>query len=250
MPSTCSKLFGDCGAFALPLFSSFISVLPPCTDPRLLIAALLLLCMSAAAAAAAAAALTDAPPDLLAGETSGEGSVEEAPPLASNIWRTWERLIEATKQHQKEFEQEFQGNVDYILLDGHKRSAFPVKCPMSNYSKEACLQRLAQGLLVYTVLLKQVEREYPDSSILREIKPGIPLLVAQIKEKMKRSERVPAPSSSQEEQLLKQLDSPDTFQRRMTAHSILSHLRFFLIDGKRAFRKWETPRRQKVNPSA
>lgn len=67
---------------------------------------------------------------------------------------------------------------------------------------------------------------------------------------MKRGERVSAPSSSQEEQLLKQLDSPDTFQRRMTAHSILSHLRFFLIDGKRAFRKWETPRRQKVEPAA
>lgn len=48
--------------------------------------------------------------------------------------------------------------------------------------QEACLQRLAQGLLVYSVLLKQVEKEYPDNSILRELKPGIPLLVAQIKE--------------------------------------------------------------------
>uniref|UniRef100_A0A3B3C8U5 Interleukin-6 n=1 Tax=Oryzias melastigma TaxID=30732 RepID=A0A3B3C8U5_ORYME len=236
-----------CGA-ALPLFSSFVSALPPCAEPRLLSAAVLLCAF--AAGAAAPAALTGAPLDLLAGDASGEESVEEAPPLASNVLRTWERVIEPTKRHQKEFEEEFHGNVDYILLDSHKQASFPVKCPMSNYSKEACLQRLAQGLLVYSVLLKQVEKEYPDNSILRELKPGIPLLVAQIKETMKRGERVSAPSSSQEEQLLKQLDSPDTFQRRMTAHSILSHLRFFLIDGKRAFRKWETPRRQKVEPAA
>ncbi|RVE66966.1 hypothetical protein OJAV_G00112670 [Oryzias javanicus] len=221
--------------------------MPSTFKPRLLSAAVLL--WAFAAVAAAAAALTDAPPDLLAGDTSGEESLEEAPPLTSNILRTWERVIEPTKRHQKEFEQEFHGNVDYILLDSHKHASFPVKCPMSNYSKEACLQRLAQGLLVYRVLLKQVEKEYPDNSILRELKPAIPLLVAQIKEKMKRSERVSAPSSSQEEQLLKQLDSPDTFKRRMTAHSILSHLHFFLIDGKRAFRKWETPRRQKINPA-
>lgn len=39
-----------------------------------------------------------------------------------------------------QFEQEFQGNVDYILLEGHKRSAFPVKCPMSNYSKVSSLR--------------------------------------------------------------------------------------------------------------
>ncbi len=34
--------------------------------------------------------------------------------------------------------------------------------------QEACLRRLAQGLLIYTVLLKHVEKEYPSSLVPSE----------------------------------------------------------------------------------
>ena len=61
---------------------------------------------------------------------------------------------------------------------------------------------------------------------------------------MRNSDQVAALSSSQEEQLLKELNNPDAFHRKMTAHSILYNLRLFLIDGKRSFRKWEMPKRR------
>ncbi|XP_037549600.1 interleukin-6-like [Nematolebias whitei] len=181
------------------------------------------------------------------GETSGEEG-EETPDLMGtlNIFNIWEQVIAPTKRHEKEFEEEFQGNVDYISLD-NKRPSFPVKCPDSNFTKEACLQRLAEGLLNYTVLLKHVEKEYPNCSMLAEIEASVPLLITQIKAKMRKSERVKALTSSQKEQLLKELDNPDTYARKMTAHSVLSSLRFFLIDGKRSIRRWETPKRQAAN---
>lgn len=50
---------------------------------------------------------------------------------------------------------------------------------------------------------------------------------------MRASERVTALTSSQEEQLLRDINNPDTFHRKMTAHSILYKLHHFLVDCKR-----------------
>lgn len=54
-----------------------------------------------------------------------------------------------------------------------------------------------------------------------------------------RSERVKAMTSIEQQQLLNELDSPDAYTRKMRAHSILSYLHFFLIDGMRSFRQCE-----------
>lgn len=64
---------------------------------------------------------------------------------------------------------------------------------------------------------------------------------------MRNPDAVTAPTSSQEEQLLKDLDNPDPFRRKMTAHSILNHLYDFLIDGKRAIIRKERLRGNRAN---
>lgn len=50
---------------------------------------------------------------------------------------------------------------------------------------------------------------------------------------MRDPEQVTALTSSQEEQLLRDINNADTFHRKMIAHSILYRLHFFLVDGKR-----------------
>ncbi|XP_061598328.1 interleukin-6-like [Cololabis saira] len=142
-------------------------------------------------------------------------------------------------EREEEFEEEFGGIVDYRSLENYKRPSFPRRCPKSNVSREACFKKLTKGLLVYTVLLKHTEKEYPNNLILPKIRAEIPQLILLIKGRMKNGEAVTALTSSQEETLLKELDSPDTFRRRMTAHSVLYFLRPFLIDGLRSFRKWQ-----------
>ncbi|XP_074469590.1 interleukin-6-like [Sebastes fasciatus] len=187
---------------------------------------------------------TDSP---ASGEPSGEEEVWPSDLLSSS--RYWDIVIDATKRHQQEFENEFQNEVEYIFLEHYRISSLPAGCPLSNFSKEACLHRLAQGLLVYTVLLKHVEKEYPSSSIRSQARYYSSILINLIKEKMRNPEQVTAPTSSQETQLLMDLDNSDTFQRRMTAHSIMRKLHFFLIDSKRAISKREKTRGSMANRS-
>ncbi|XP_041822903.1 interleukin-6-like [Melanotaenia boesemani] len=197
---------------------------------------------------ASGAPFEDASTNSTVDESSGEEGerVETSPlPKTSNIFSMWETIIEPMKGHQKEFEEEFQGNVDYLFLNNYKRPSFPVKCPESNFTREACLLRLVQGLQAYTVLLKLVKKEYPNSLTLPEVS-RLQQLMTLIKERMKNSKRVTVLTSSQEEQLLKELDNMDDFRRKMTAHSILHYLRIFLIDGKRSLCKWEMQRRRKT----
>ncbi|KAA8585951.1 hypothetical protein FQN60_007520 [Etheostoma spectabile] len=108
--------------------------------------------------------------------------------------------------------------------------------------EEACLHRMVHGLLVYTVLLKFVEKENPGNSICSEVRYYSGLLINLIKGKMRNRDQVPALSSSQEARLLRDLDNPDHFHRKMTAHNILRQLHYFLIDGKRAITKKENRR--------
>lgn len=49
---------------------------------------------------------------------------------------------------------------------------------------------------------------------------------------MKKPDTVKALSSGEEESLLKEVDHPDTFQRKMFAHNILRKLHEFLRDTK------------------
>uniref|UniRef100_A0A3Q1EMF1 Interleukin-6 n=1 Tax=Acanthochromis polyacanthus TaxID=80966 RepID=A0A3Q1EMF1_9TELE len=225
----------------LPLFHSFIHALPLRADLRLLSAAvlaalMLLLLLPSASGAPVEDELVDNP----AGDTSGEEG-EEVEEELSDL----QKLLQFTQRHEKEFKDEF--HFDVIFLEHYKSPSFPSRCPSSNFSKEACLQRLAQGLLTFTVLLKNVETEYPDSPIIAAVRLYSGAIVTAIKEKMKHRERVLALTSTQEEQLLKGLINPDTFQRKMMAHSILHHFHTFLVDAKTSLNKMEKPRGRLAN---
>uniref|UniRef100_A0A3Q1EKD3 Interleukin-6 n=1 Tax=Acanthochromis polyacanthus TaxID=80966 RepID=A0A3Q1EKD3_9TELE len=223
----------------LPLFHSFIHALPLRADLRLLSAAvlaalMLLLLLPSASGAPVEDELVDNP----AGDTSGEEGeeVEEELSDLQNVAFITSNLSSLFCQFKDEF------HFDVIFLEHYKSPSFPSRCPSSNFSKEACLQRLAQGLLTFTVLLKNVETEYPDSPIIAAVRLYSGAIVTAIKEKMKHRERVLALTSTQEEQLLKGLINPDTFQRKMMAHSILHHFHTFLVDAKTSLNKMEKPR--------
>ncbi|XP_049459106.1 interleukin-6-like [Epinephelus fuscoguttatus] len=194
------------------------------------ILAALLLC-------APGAPVEDAPTDSPTGDPSGEEEVA-APDLLSAS-PVWDSILGATKRHEKQFEDEFQNEVKYHFLEHYKISSLPAGCPSSNFSKESCLHRLVQGVLKYTVLLKHVEKEYPGSLICSEVRYYGGLLVSLTKGKMRNPDQVTALTSSQETQLLKDLDNPSTFHRKMTAHSILRELHIFLLDSKRQINKRE-----------
>ncbi|XP_039977788.1 interleukin-6-like [Xiphias gladius] len=185
------------------------------------------------------------PTESPAGDTSGEEEMVPSDLLSASP--IWDSILGTTERHQKEFEDEFEKEVKYHFLDYYKISSLPASCPNSNFSKEACFQRLAQGLHTYMVLFKHVEKEYPGSLILAEVRHYSGLLISLIKGKMRNPEQVTVLTGSLEEQLLKDIDNPDTFYRKMTAHSILRHFHDFLRDAKRAIRKRERPRGNTTN---
>ncbi|XP_077363769.1 LOW QUALITY PROTEIN: interleukin-6 [Festucalex cinctus] len=198
------------------------------TDAQILAVGLLAFLL----ARATAAPLIEAPTAFPSGGTSSEEETEPSSLLSSSD--VWDSILATAKVHQKAFEDEFQNNVEFHLLEDYKVPQLPPNCPNSNFSKEACLHRLAQGLSIYTSLLKHVEKDYPDSRILSEAKQYTAILLWNIKQKMKKTEEVTSLSNSQEESLLASLDNPDVFHRKMTAHSILRQLYIFMVDGKRA----------------
>ncbi|XP_060915601.1 interleukin-6-like [Labrus mixtus] len=186
-----------------------------------------------------------APTESLAGDTSGEEGEAASESLSTS--RFWGLILGATDNHSKEFEAEFQNQVKYHMLEEYNISSLPESCPSSDLRKEACLHRLVQGLFIYRVLIKHVEKEYPSNYKLSEARINCGRLITHIKVNMKHPESVTELNSSQEEQLLKDIDSPDTYKRRMTAHSILYHLRNFLLQCKRAIRKREMARGRMTN---
>ncbi|XP_033182106.1 interleukin-6-like [Anabas testudineus] len=186
-------------------------------------------------------ALTDNP----AGEFSGEGQVESSNP--QNTSTAFTSVLDLTVQHKNHFEDEFKNAVSYDSLDDYKPASLPPNCPASNFSKEACLRRLVEGLQIYTVLLKYVESEFPTS----HIKSQTGKLIESLKQKMKNSERVTALTSVQEEELLKNLNnSKDTYLRKMTAYCILSKLHWFVVDGKRAIDKREDKAKSRLRSTS
>nr|QDK54782.1 interleukin-6 [Mugil incilis] len=186
---------------------------------------------------ASGAPLEDASTDSPAGDTSGEeGGEEESPQPTTN---PYSRFAFLNDRHKKEFEEEFQGE-QYSRLHSRSSPLFPEKCPASNFSKEACLHRLAEGLLTYKVLLKHVEKEYPNSQILQEVRGLSTMLFDQVMKKMKNKKRVTPPTGAEEEQMLKDIASPhDPFDRKIMAHTILHYLANFAFDGKRAIDRRE-----------
>ncbi|KAM7384148.1 hypothetical protein PAMA_011476 [Pampus argenteus] len=201
--------------------------------------AILVLCVSGSP-------VRDERTESLAGVPSGEEEVVASDLLSAS--KVWDSIIGATKHHKQEFEDEFKANVEYNFLEHYKTSSLPAGCrPNSNLSMEACLCRLAQGLHTYLVLFKHVEKECPGSLILLQTRYQSSFLINLIKEKMRHPERVSALNKSQEESVLRELDNPNTFHRKMTAHSILRQLHMFLVDGKRAVIKREMRRGSMTN---
>uniref|UniRef100_A0A096MF73 Interleukin-6 n=1 Tax=Poecilia formosa TaxID=48698 RepID=A0A096MF73_POEFO len=193
----------------------------------LMLAAALPLCVPGAPLEGAVTVL---PPE----ESSGDGEevVQTKPsPTDPSITETLAQILKVTKGHKEEFKNEFRGNVDYNSLN---RTLIPVKFPKS---KEAGLQQLAQDLTKYSVLLKHVDKEYPGKLIVTELKATLPRLITKIKRTMRNADRVVALTGSQELQLLKDLESLDSYHRKMMAHSVLSSIRDFLVEWKRELTK-------------
>ncbi|GAA6234590.1 interleukin-6-like [Lates japonicus] len=190
---------------------------------------------------ASAAPVEIEPTDSPAGDTSGGGEEGFSDLLSES--QSWNSMLKVLGNHEKEFVEEFKGQAEYLVLDNYKISSLPADCSdKSILSKEACLRRLVEGLQTYLVLLKHVEKEYPSSLHVSQMKISIRQLIGEIKAKMRNPGQVTVLTSNQEEQLLKDIDSPNSFHRKMTAHSILLQLRNFLRDSLPVVRKRERAR--------
>uniref|UniRef100_A0A3Q3KAH8 Interleukin-6 n=1 Tax=Monopterus albus TaxID=43700 RepID=A0A3Q3KAH8_MONAL len=154
-------------------------------------------------------------------EDGPSGEEVEAPQMLSAD-PVWYSMLGPTEGHQKEVKALFSKNFTELQ-----------KC-LSSFNMEACLHRLVEGLNNYTVLLRHVEREYPNNLILLAAKSHMIYTTVTSATQMRHSERVTALTSSQQEQLLRDIENDTTFHSRITAHSILRQFRNFLVDGKRA----------------
>uniref|UniRef100_A0A3Q4GPU1 Interleukin-6 n=1 Tax=Neolamprologus brichardi TaxID=32507 RepID=A0A3Q4GPU1_NEOBR len=175
----------------------------------------------------------------VAGDFSGE-ETEEAEMSTVKPFNIWRTLFDSAQEYEK-FEHHFQTleNRDQAL-DSHTPASIPKHCNITKFRKEVCLQTLAKGLLIYSVLLKHVEKEYRGSLNFSDI------LKVKFTKKMKNSNQVTALTSSEEEQLLKEVNSPDPYHSKLHAYSILRALKAFLSEGKRAVCRME----KKLNQSA
>uniref|UniRef100_A0A3Q0S5X1 Interleukin-6 n=1 Tax=Amphilophus citrinellus TaxID=61819 RepID=A0A3Q0S5X1_AMPCI len=181
----------------------------------------------------------------MAGASSGDEMEEEKIFSVSDLANLKE-LIHSIRLHQKAFERESQ-NIDNYDLKPYDPPIIPEKCNATNFRKESCLQRLVQGLYIYSVYLKSAEKEYPRSLNFSASQSNISKLINLInilKQKMKNPNRVTGPTSS-EEQMLK-VNSPYAFHRKMKAHNILNHLFDFLKEAKRSICRMEMKTRRNM----
>ncbi|KAG7281375.1 hypothetical protein CRUP_023526 [Coryphaenoides rupestris] len=126
------------------------------------------------------------------------------------------------------FKRNSQTRYNYDFLDQSEIPSQPLGCTVA-LKKEACLSRLVQGLQVYKVLLVYVKEVYPDN-VLPNINSDP--LIQLLKNEMRHPERVAAVSTVEAADMLQGLDNLTTFDKKLTAHSILRKLHFFLIDSK------------------
>ncbi|CAL1584538.1 unnamed protein product [Knipowitschia caucasica] len=178
-----------------------------------------------------------APIDLPTDAPSGEGDVRPLDLLSDSP--LWKVLLDATHRNRQMFDREFSSIMDYLHLDNFNISSFPEDCQNTSINMEGCLKRLVRGLLVFQVLLKHVEREYPKSEILPKLKYFCRLLTSAAGQKMRNSDIIQTLSQSDEDSLLKEVGHPDTFYRKMFAHNILRKLHEFLRETKFQIKKRE-----------
>uniref|UniRef100_A0A3Q2X3U4 Interleukin-6 n=1 Tax=Haplochromis burtoni TaxID=8153 RepID=A0A3Q2X3U4_HAPBU len=172
----------------------------------------------------------------VAGDFSGE-ETEEAEMSTVKPFNIWRSLFDSAQEYEK-FEHHFQTleNRDQAL-DSHTPASIPKHCNITKFRKETCLQTLAKGLLIYSVLLKHVEKEYRGSLNFSDIL------------KVKFTIKVTPLTSSEEEQLLKEVNSPDPYHSKLNAYSILRALKAFLSEGKRAVCRMEKQLNQSADTS-
>uniref|UniRef100_A0A3P9BH62 Interleukin-6 n=1 Tax=Maylandia zebra TaxID=106582 RepID=A0A3P9BH62_9CICH len=172
----------------------------------------------------------------VAGDFSGE-ETEEAQMSTVKPFNIWRSLFDSAQEYEK-FEHHFQTleNRDQAL-DSHTPASIPKHCNITKFRKETCLQTLAKGLLIYSVLLKHVEKEYRGSLNFSDIL------------KVKFTIKVTPLTSSEEEQLLKEVNSPDPYHSKLNAYSILRALKAFLSEGKRAVCRMEKQLNQSADTS-
>uniref|UniRef100_A0A3B3Y304 Interleukin-6 n=1 Tax=Poecilia mexicana TaxID=48701 RepID=A0A3B3Y304_9TELE len=193
----------------------------------LMLAAALPLCVPGAPLEGAVTVL---PPEESSGDGEKEVQTKPSPTDPSNITETLAQILKVTKGHKEE------------LILKHLNPSFLTII-------EAGLQQLAQDLTKYSVLLKHVDKEYPGKLIVTELKATLPRLITKIKRTMRNADRVVALTGSQELQLLKDLESLDSYHRKMMAHSVLSSIRDFLVEWKRELTKKQVRKAQSSNLS-
>ncbi|XP_034016294.1 interleukin-6-like [Thalassophryne amazonica] len=209
------------------------------------------LLLSAVTFAALGGSPYDTPTDSQAGDPSGEEA--ERPPGLLSASPRWGSVITTIKNQKSELEKGFPNMRDYLLNDGVFTA--PEGCPSKNVSmtnglrghrgqsfdsgpsfvQDSCLRRLVKGLQKYKVLLKHLETECSCKATLSSIDMLVPLIT----EKLENSTRVKPLSKAEKQQLLKEVNSHDVFQRTLSAYIILHHLCEFVIDGQRAIDKNE-----------
>ncbi|XP_032437381.1 interleukin-6-like [Xiphophorus hellerii] len=254
-------------ASSLPLFiHSFIHGLTlRLSDLRLLaalmLAAALPLCVPGAPLEGA---VTDLPPEESSSEGEKEVQAKPCPIDPFNITETLVQILKVTKGHKEEVRSLFLKLFEFIY--GH------LTAPSVTF-QEARLQRLAQDLTTYSALLKHVDKEYPGKFIVTELKATLPRLITKVKRtvspqlkvqscpsqsilirplgisvpQMRNADRVVALTGSQELQLIKELESLDSYHRKMMAHSILSSIHDFLVEWKRELTKRQVRKTQISN---
>uniref|UniRef100_A0A665TJH3 Interleukin-6 n=1 Tax=Echeneis naucrates TaxID=173247 RepID=A0A665TJH3_ECHNA len=190
-----------------------------------------------------AAPVDPEPTDSPAGESSGEelwGPASPGPQLLcdSSIWGAIISLIDGLKLQNRL-------QVEDVFLQHHQVSSLPAALPGCKSNKEACLHWVAEGLQTYMVATKHLESQSADNSLPANIRYLCGLLISQIKQQMKKPEKVRVLTSSEEEQLLKDIDRLDAFSKRMTALSILDQFRAFLSDSVRKIRQKEKAKQKR-----
>uniref|UniRef100_A0A8C6SIF7 Interleukin-6 n=1 Tax=Neogobius melanostomus TaxID=47308 RepID=A0A8C6SIF7_9GOBI len=154
-----------------------------------------------------------APVDFPTEEPSGAGAEGGSHLLSKNP--LWKSLLDATHRHEQEAE--FPDLNPDLHLENFNISSLPEDCRNASINMEGCLRRLAQGLLVYQVLLRHVEQEYPLSKVLPNAKHFSGPLITATKEK-------PGGHTAEGSESLRH------FSQKMFAHNILRKLHEFLRD--------------------
>ncbi|XP_014898245.1 interleukin-6-like [Poecilia latipinna] len=274
---------------SFPLFiHSFIHGLTVWPSDLRLLAALMLaaalpLCVPGAPLEGA---VTDLPPEESSGD--GEEVVQTKPSLTdpSNITETLAQILKVTKGHKEEVRPRFlktlipvkfpkskeaglqqlaQDLTKYLVLLKHVDKEYPGKLIVTELKatlprlitkiKRTVSPRLSISVNSIEALRPHVlmESGRTESCFLLYLAPALAdtsiNILAFLSPQMRNADRVVALTGSQELQLLKDLESLDSYHRKMMAHSVLSSIRDFLVEWKRELTKRQVRKAQSSNLS-